>query len=153
MGTYTVGYGKVSSGIVIGDYEYYEEMYVYSGGTANRTTVNYGGRLCVYSGGTANSTTVNDWGNMLISSGGTANSTTVTNYGCLYVSSGGTASSTTVNDWGNMLISSGGTATNVSWTPCIGYVGWDPGAKVTFASAPTGVYLGYGGVMHPICQG
>ena len=47
---------------------------VYSGGVANKTTVNYSGYLSgylyVYNGGTANETTVNGYGSMYISSGG-----------------------------------------------------------------------------------
>jgi len=35
-------------------------MYVYSGGTANETTVNSYSKLYVFAGGTANNTNVND---------------------------------------------------------------------------------------------
>ena len=87
----------------------YHSMYVMNGGTANSTTVNYGGRMYVSSGGTANSTTVNSAA-LYVYSGGTANSTTVSNYGDLYVYSGGTANSTTVNYDGYLCISSGGMA-------------------------------------------
>jgi autotransporter passenger strand-loop-strand repeat protein len=44
-------------------------MYIYSGGTANSTTVNSGGNMYISSGGTANNTTINSGGYMRISSG------------------------------------------------------------------------------------
>ena len=69
-------------------------MHISSGGTANSTTVNYGGEMNISSGGTANSTTVSR-GYMYIRSGGVANSTTVTTEGHMYIFSGGVANSTT----------------------------------------------------------
>ncbi|MBQ7206887.1 MAG: AIDA repeat-containing protein, partial [Lentisphaeria bacterium] len=86
---------------------------IFSGGTANSTTVNSSGYLYVSSGGTADSTTVNDGGNLYVSSGGTANSTTVNSWGYLTVCSGGTANNTTVNQSGYLMVSGGGTATNI----------------------------------------
>ena len=82
------------------------EMYVMSGGTANRITAHSDGGLDICSGGTANSTTVNSEGFLSVSSGGTANSTTVNVGGRLYVSSGGTANRI-VENGGNVYVSSG----------------------------------------------
>ena len=127
-------------------YDYYGGdrgvLSVGKGGVANSTTV-LGGGMYVESGGVANSTTVSD-GGMYIKKGGKANSTTLINDGYLEVSSGGIANSVTVKSGGGLDVESGGTATKVSWTPCVGWVNWEDGAKVTFASALTGVYLGYG---------
>ncbi len=153
---YHISSGMVSSGLTLS----YNSMYIYSRGTANYTTLNYGCNMYICLGGTANNTTLND-ATMYISSGGTANSTTVKNSGRIYISSGGTANNTTVNSsgymyidsggtanntavssGGTMYISSGGTATNVIWTPCVGYVSAADGAYVTYASKYSGVYLG-----------
>ena len=135
MAYYCVSGGVTSTGIVLSSYDYgetYDYMDVFSGGTANSTTVKMGGNLYVSGGGTANSTTV-DEGSMHVSSGGTANSTTV-DWGSMYVSSGGTANDTMVassGDWsemfvegtasrtivnygGNMYVSGGGSATDAA---------------------------------------
>ena len=89
-------------------------LLIYSGGTANSTTVNDGGRIFVSSGGTANETTVNSGGMMFVRSGGTASVTTVNSDGWMIVSSGGTASVTTVNSGGSIFVSSGGTANDIT---------------------------------------
>ena len=89
-------------------------MFVFSGGTANITTVNSDGWLRISSGGVANSTTVNASGWMNISSGGVANSTTLSGNattwaqaGHLRISSGGVANETTV-DFGGRIDLYGG---------------------------------------------
>ena len=107
---YDVSSGITSSGITLND----DSMYVYSGGTATATTVNWRGYLYVSSGGTATSTTVNSNGLMLVSSGGTATATTVNSSGDLYVYDGGTATSTTVNGGGRLSVSSGGIVNNAT---------------------------------------
>ena len=92
---------------------------LYSGQTANRTTVNDGGYMNISSGGSANSTTENDGGYMNVGEymkvGGTANSTTVNDGGYMNVSYG-SATNTTVNDGGYMNVDLGGTA--ISTTIC-----------------------------------
>ncbi len=89
-------------------------LHVFSGGTANSTTVKSYGHLVVFDGGTVNSTTVNNWGWLEVLDGGTANSTTVSSGGRLYVSSGGTANATILNSGGTLSLSSGGTANRVT---------------------------------------
>ena len=49
----------------------YAYVYIYSGGTANNTTMS-GGFMYISSGGSADNTTVNSGGSMTIYSGGTA---------------------------------------------------------------------------------
>ena len=120
MANYPVSNGVTSDGIVL---NYYDSMFIYSGGTANNTTFNSGGRMLVSSGGTAKSTTINSGGRMFVSSGGTANSTTV-------------------NAGGTMYVSSGGTALSIDWTPCVGHIGIANGAYATFVSQYSGVYFG-----------
>ena len=87
-------------------------MYVYSGGTANSTTLCSSGCLYVSSGGTANRTTVNSTDREYIM-GGTDNESVIRG-GVIYVYSGGTANSTTVSMGGNssgvIIVKSGGTA-------------------------------------------
>ena len=122
----------------------YGGMFISSGGTANSTTVNFLGSMYISSGGTANSTSVSR-GGMFISSGGTANSTTVNSWGYMYISSGGVANSTTVNSWGSMYISSGGVAnsTTVSW----GYMTISSGgvANSTTVNSGGSMYISSGG--------
>ena len=79
-------------------------------GTTNDNIV---GNIVVYSGGTANSTTVNT-GTIFVQDGGTANSTTVDAGGDMIVSSGGSADFVTVSSGGHLTIYSGGTVTNLT---------------------------------------
>ena len=129
----------VSSGI---------DMFVYSGGSADNTTILAGGDMCISSGGTANST-VNSGGSMHISSGGTANSTV--NYRYMYISSGGVADSTTVDRYGSMFISSGGTATNIKMEN-YGYLAISSGGTASILFNPWGEYANitsdYGAVVN-----
>jgi len=167
--TVSWGFMDIYSGGVANNTVNDGDMYIYSGGVANNT-VNDDGYMLIFSGGTANSTTVNSGGSMYISSGGTATNVSwtpcigsvyaadgayvtyastyssvyfgsgnrllshtqtmsdkyVTGYYCsMYVMSGGTANSTTVNSDGKMYISSGGTAnsTTVYWGSMFIYSG------------------------------
>ena len=132
---------------------YHGGSLIVCGGTANNTRVNGFGTiidqmrawssfLYVYSGGIANKTTINLMGSMHVSSGGTANSTTLNGgfttdgayvysfkRGCLYVSNGGTANNTTVNSGGELYVLSGGTANsttlNGSYVIFEQYGGWE----------------------------
>jgi len=88
-------------------------MYIESGGTANDTIVNWRGSLSVSSGGTANDTIVNWFGSLSVSSGGTTVNTTLSG-GNLYVSGGGTANNNIVNSNGDLYVSSGGTANSTT---------------------------------------
>ncbi len=160
------GYYEVSSGQVLNDITLdYGTIYVYSGGTANKTTVNDGGWMCVSSGGAANRNTLNEDGEMMICSGGTANSTTINDDGELYIEAGGVANNIKLNPGGELYISSGAkantvtvskkgemfvfagaSALKVSWTPCVGFVAVDSGT-VTFAKNYKGVYFGRSGTV------
>ena len=104
------------------------QMYIYSGGMANSTIVNFAG-MFIYSGGSADTTILNSWGQMHISSGGVADNTTV--YGSMYVSSGGTAYSTTVNSGGSIIIARGGSA-DIAFDPWQSGVVSQAGANVTY---------------------
>ena len=84
-------------------------LFIADGGAANHTVIN-GGRLTLCNGVTANYTTLNGGGHLTVSSGGTANVITVNSGGNLYVSDGGTANSTTVNGYGSLQVYGGGTA-------------------------------------------
>lgn len=64
--TYNIYAGETLSGTILED----ANMIVYNGGTAESTTVNYGGSMYIFSGGVANSTTVNSSGRIHIYSGG-----------------------------------------------------------------------------------
>lgn len=108
------------------------EMHVYSGGTANSTTIETGGSMFVYSGGTANSTWVkNEYltvyhggvikstslsgGKSIVLSGGTANYTSI--YADFTVLSGGTANYTKIygtRGSGHLTVGSGGSANYTS---------------------------------------
>ena len=90
MASIIVSSGQTSSGIILNK----DSMYVSSGGTANSTTVNFGGIMFVSGGGVANDTAVND-GELYIV-GGRADKTTITKEGCVYVHAGGLANNTTV---------------------------------------------------------
>jgi autotransporter passenger strand-loop-strand repeat protein len=91
------------------------KMDVFSGGTADATTVS-GGYLYVSSGGIANATILDVWGQLAVSSGGTAVSTIVNSGGWLGVFIGGTAVSTIV--MGRMYISSGGITEAMTVSGC-----------------------------------
>ncbi|MBR4254126.1 MAG: AIDA repeat-containing protein [Lentisphaeria bacterium] len=101
---YNISDGITSEGIVLDGSD--DFMIVLEGGIANNTTVKvgFGHRLGLYvsSGGTANKTTVNSGGWMLVSSGGTANNTTVNSGGMMAVFSGGTANDTIVYSGGSL---------------------------------------------------
>ncbi|MBQ7207118.1 MAG: AIDA repeat-containing protein [Lentisphaeria bacterium] len=113
-GTYADSVFEMKNGMISGcTVTDYWDMFVSSGGTANRTTVGSDGRMYVSSGGTANSTTVNSGGRMVVRR------------------SGGTANSTTVNSGGSMSVWNG-TATAIVENG--GYVDVDDEADVTFAS-------------------
>ena len=68
------------------------------------------------------------------------------------VYSGGTATNVTVKKYSYLFVRSGGTATNIKWTPSIGHVRVESGARVTYASAYTGVYYGNGEKLHTHSQ-
>ena len=88
---------------------------IVSSGAAITGTTNYNivGNIVVYSGGTANSTTVEE-GSIFVQDGGTANSTTVDAGGNMTVSSGGSADFVTVSSGGHLTIYSGAAVTNLT---------------------------------------
>ena len=132
---YNVLSGQISSGIIVSASD---EMYVYEGGTVQRTVVSgyyddvkdiwVSGRLEIR--GVANDTTVSS-GMMCISSGGRA-SDTVMNGGELFLGPGGAAVGATVNIGGYFDIESGGSATAIRENG--GYVYVEDGAAVTFVA-------------------
>lgn len=87
-------------------------LYVFSGGTANNTSMT-NGTLNISSGGTANNT-VNSYGNIYIRDAGAVANNTVLNYsGNLFVSSSGIANATTINSRCSMSMIGGGIASGV----------------------------------------
>ena len=102
----------VSNGGVVSNTKVNGILNIYSGGTANATTINtVSGCVTVSSGGIANETTLMS-GSFVISAGGTANNTTLSG-GDMYISAAGTANDTTINI-GTVNVRSGGTANNTT---------------------------------------
>ena len=141
--TSVVGAGQTVTGRTISAGTSY---HVY--GVMDRATVYNDGELYISSGGTANRTTLlsessNGWGGrMYVLYGGVANRTTINSDGMMDVDSGGTANNTMVNGGGELYVDSGGTALNINWTPCVGTVYIDDGAYATFTSPLKGYYYG-----------
>jgi len=77
----------------------------------------------------------------IISSGVISNGITLEN-DSMSVLDGGVANNTTISQGGLLNVKSGGTATNVVWTPCVGKINIDDGAKVSFVNKYSGVYFG-----------
>ena len=105
---YYVSSGQISSGIILNN----DSMYVSSGGTANDTTVNSGGRLDVSSGGTAIGVTVN-YGSGLFLYGGYGKDVTIRNGASIVVGDQGILSNVSLigqrgRGAGDILVSSGG---------------------------------------------
>ena len=125
----TVITGDGSGNFAAYNSRYAGRLFVFSGGTANNTFVNFFGDLIVRSSGVANNTMVNG-GSLTVLDCGTANSTTVNRYGYLYISSGGRADNISVISYGKLFVSSGGTATEIVENG--GYVEFQKGASVTF---------------------
>ena len=108
-------------------------QYVYSGYTANNTTIISGGFQNVIAGGIVNRAVVNSDGSQIVYYGGIANHTTVNNAGSQYISSGGSACYTTVNSGGILLIGSGGSANNFTISSG-GIFGWNFNAVLSGTS-------------------
>ena len=107
----------VSSGNVISDKAVSipaeDTMLVYSGGVADRTTVDSGGAVHVLGGETV-SAVLNSSGFMYVSNGGKATSTVVSSGASMRISNGGAAISTTLISGGRLFVYSGGTATSTT---------------------------------------
>ena len=102
----TVSFAKnVFSGLVLIN----NRATVHSGTTANINTLS-GGVLEVFSGGTANSTTLRADGELFVYSGGTASNTTISSGGVLYVQGWGARNA--VSSGGVLKVYSGGTVFN-----------------------------------------
>ena len=106
-------------------------MYVYSGGTANSTTLD-SGKLIVSLGGTASLVAVNEYGSLFIADRGTANSITLNENAKMYVSSGGSANNTKVNVNAGLFVSKGARATAIVEDG--GFVDIQSGANVSFVA-------------------
>ena len=118
-----------------------EEMYVMSGGKAERTAVGNNGSMYVFDGGSADSTTICDGGAMYVYNGGSAGDVTI-NGGELAVN-GGTATDVTLN--GYMYVA-GGSASGV--TVSSGYYGYiEEGGVLKSATLCSGYYR-EGGALH-----
>ncbi len=120
-------------------------LYVMSGGTANKTTVEGGsmyvsggtagdttvknGSFSILDGGIANSTTVSRV-QITLSSGGTANVITLSDGASLSVDSGGSVNSAAVGSRSYLFVSSGATATSIRENG--GFVDVQDGAAATF---------------------
>ncbi len=91
-----------------------EEMYVFSTGIANNTTVNEDSFVFVSKGGIVNDTVINDWGEVDVESSGTANNTVVNAGGHIIVYSKAKAIGTVVK--GGMTVYSGGIASDTTVT-------------------------------------
>ena len=86
-------------------------MLVYSGGSTNHITVQWGGVIVASNGGTVNNTTVN-FGSMFVYDGGAAINTSVLQGGRANIFSGGIAANTTVH--GYLFIDEGGAANSAT---------------------------------------
>ena len=125
---YNISSGVVRSGIELNSSDF---MYVYIDGTANATTVNFGGGLIVNSGGMASATTLNSGGSMHVFSGGIANATAVNSGGSMHIN-GGMASATTLNSGGSMHVFSG-----IANATTVNSLGWLYVSRGGTASATT----------------
>jgi autotransporter passenger strand-loop-strand repeat protein len=98
----------VNSGMYVSDYSLTNNlMHIYSGGTADKTTLNSGGSILISSGGTASRTTVNSGGRIMVYSGAVAHTATIMTGGSEYVFRGGTANSVAVSGNGELVLHGG----------------------------------------------
>jgi len=88
-------------------------MFVYSGGTANHTTIANGGHLWI-DNAAADNTTVNSGGVLMVYLSGKANNVQVDSDGCLYVYSGGIVNDAAIHSSGYANIYSGGIANRIT---------------------------------------
>ena len=93
----------------------------------------------VYSGGVLKKSTVTQ-GEINIGDGGSGVNLTAKKYGGIEVDDGGKVTSMRVSSGGEAYINSGAVVNKLYWTPGVGHVNIEYGAKVSFASAVTGVY-------------
>ena len=164
MAITTVGFGIVSSGMLLCNSDYYgedesheEKIIVNNGGKIVSTTVQ-GGDIEVESGGEASDTTLEDKeytyeyngetygftakGRMLVYGGSVSN--TIANSGGGVYLTGGTAHQTSINSWGELHVSNGGVANNT--TLYGGYVDVFEGGVVNNTIANAFVKIRDGGV-------
>ena len=134
-------------------------LFIESGGTANGATVSSGAVFNVAGGGTASSIVIESGAHLELTvapdtylqgtyngsaieiEDGYMSSIIVQDDGWLSVLNGGRIDYVQVKD-GELYICSGGTAFNIERTPCEGYVRFEEGASVSFASEYSGVYYG-----------
>ena len=84
--------------------DYWEDGFIYSGGTATNTTVNSSAFMFIESKGLANRTTVKSFGYLEIKFGGFASSSIVNSYASMFISAGGSASNTVLSSGGIMAV-------------------------------------------------
>lgn len=139
---YDVTSGQTSSGISLSN----DYMYVFSGGTADTTTVNTDGSMDIEHGGTAIRTVVNESGSMAVA--GVANKTVVNGgsgyweLGSMTILGGGVASSNTVNSGGIVSVEKNGLASETVVNDCGSMHVYDGGmANATTVNSGGSVYL------------
>ena len=145
MATIDITSGVTSTGLTLNDYDTLNishggmavdttaeksYLYVFSGGSAEKTTLNSGGRMYLSSGGKVNNTTVNSSGFLDVEFDCTADNTTVNFSGRVSVDSGGRADNTKVNSGGYLGVYSGARATEILENGGFVFVG--DGAKAKF---------------------
>ena len=104
-------------------------LFVYSGGTANHTTLSRNAYLML-SGGEVNDTVLKQSSFLMLSSG-TANGTVVSYGGEFIVSSGGMANDTNVSRMGNLTVLSGGKAVRTCTSEIDARVSVEAGASIS----------------------
>ncbi|MBP5585786.1 MAG: AIDA repeat-containing protein [Lentisphaeria bacterium] len=112
-GSMYVSFGGAAERTVLGENASgsYVSMYMSVFGSANSTTVNYGGSMTVSGAATVTNTEVNSYGRMYIYGGTVTN--VVKNLGGNVSVYGGTLNGATINGWGNLTVMNGGVANNV----------------------------------------
>ncbi|MBR7118856.1 MAG: hypothetical protein IKC77_01495 [Lentisphaeria bacterium] len=134
---YYISGGEVNTGEVL----HYDSMFVYSGGTAENTTLSKGGYIEVSSGGVVNSAQV-DLGDIYVFDGGLASGANVLSGG-IFVSAGGSADATVMQGGQLHLIDA---ASATSTTVSGGDVHVSSGASLTSTTMMGGdLYVSSGG--------
>ena len=129
----------------VGTIEFDENVKIYDVFTSSYSGVYYasGGKL-LSNTKTMSGKTLGENVSAVVMSGGKASSFSISQCGYLDVWSGGSVNSVKITGDGELIMRSGCTATNVAWTPTVGCIHIENGAKVTFTSSYSGIYLGTG---------
>ena len=117
-----------------------DEMYVMTGGKAERTSVGNNGSMHVFDGGSAADTTICGGGQLAIYNGGSASIVEVS--GGEFAVWGGTATSVTINDYGTIYVTGGSAADVTVGSSGYGYI--TDGGSLNGARLCSGVYQNAG---------